>query len=175
MYRRNSRYRRGSRGIFEIGISENPPRLKGLKTPRRLISRLEPLGAQIGVRILAPERLCNNDLLWLEIPIANDDIGGDFIPKHYAKPILTSWMSQEMAAHNLTNNVTVISKHAKGVPGNGPFCGQDQQKLSPSYKRGSKKIAKRGDSKIPVYEYYGGNLSGELERRSPAEGGPSAA
>ena len=33
----------------------------------------------IVVRLWTPSRLCNNDLLWIAIPIATDNIGNDIV------------------------------------------------------------------------------------------------
>ena len=64
---------------------------------------------------MGPIRLCNNDLLWLAIPIVADNLGNSLIlRKHYAAARPTSWMLQESAAHNLTNNIAIVSKQLKG-------------------------------------------------------------
>ena len=97
------------------GISH---RLKGPKSPQRLISFFELLGTYFGIRLWAPRRLGNNDLTWLEIPITKDNLGNDFtISKLYSSSMLTSWMLQELAVHSLTTNTAIVSKHTKGDSG----------------------------------------------------------
>ena len=118
-------------------LRETHPLLKGITPARSLISFFELSGAYIGVRLWTPERLRKKDLLWLATPRAADYLGVDFpIGKHYATSRPTSWMLQEMAPHNLTNNAAIISKHSKGVLGNIPFFGQDKHALLPAHKCG---------------------------------------
>ena len=65
--------------FFALEVGEKPhPWLKGLKSPQRLISCFELLGTYVGIRLSTPGRLGNNDLTWLEIPIAADTLGNDF-------------------------------------------------------------------------------------------------
>ena len=67
---------------------------------------------------MAPNRLKNTDLQWLEIPTTTDNLGNDFIlKKKYTSKRPTSWMLQEIAIHSLTNNTTIISNHKKGDSG----------------------------------------------------------
>ena len=62
-YRGNSRDKRESSRISLTGSKrKNPPWLKGLKSPRRLISFFELLSTYIGLRLWAPNRQENNDL-----------------------------------------------------------------------------------------------------------------
>ena len=96
--------------------------LKGAKPPRRIISFFELLGRYIGVRLWAPNSLCNKVLLWIAIPIVTDNLGNDFIlRKHYTTTRPTSWMLQELAAHSLTTNTTIVAKHMKGIRENGLY------------------------------------------------------
>ena len=72
----------------------------------------------MGIRLWAPNRLDNKDLSWLATPIVTDNIGGDFIlGKMYTSDRPTSWMLQELAAHSLTTNTAIVSKHQKGDSG----------------------------------------------------------
>ena len=67
---------------------------------------------------MAPKPVKNTDLQWLEIPTTADNLGNDFtLKKKYTSKRPTSWILQEIAAHSLTNNTTVISKHQKGDSG----------------------------------------------------------
>ena len=59
--------------------------------------------------------LGGNDLTWLEIPIATDNLGNDFFPKKlYTSSRPKSWMLPELAVHSLKTNTAIISKHMKG-------------------------------------------------------------
>ena len=83
-----------------------------------IISFFELLATYVVIGLWAPNRLENKDLSRLAIPIATDNIGGDFIlGKMYAPERPTSWMLQELAAHNLTTNIAIISKRQKGNSG----------------------------------------------------------
>ena len=87
----------------------------GLKSPRRLISFFALLGPYIGASLWGPNSLGNKDLIWLEIPIVADNLGSDFIlRKHYTTARPTSWALQELAAHRLTADATIVSEHMKG-------------------------------------------------------------
>ena len=59
------------------GEVEEPPLAVNKRTPphNRLISVFELLGAYIGVRLWTPYRICNNDLLWLEVPVVTENLG----------------------------------------------------------------------------------------------------
>ena len=98
-----------------------------MESPRSLISFFELLGAYIEVILRNPNRLCNNDLLWIAIPIVADNLRGDFIHrKHYATAIPTSWMLRELEARNLTNNLAIAPKRLKGFRRTAYACGYDQ-------------------------------------------------
>ena len=59
----------------------------------------------------------NRDLLWLEIPtVANNDLGRLYSGKHYTSQRHTSWILRELAVHNLTHDVTIVSKHEEWIP-----------------------------------------------------------
>ena len=67
---------------------------------------------------MAPSRVKNTDLQWLEIPTTTDNLGNDFIlKKKYASERPTAWILQEIAARSMTNNTTIISKRQKGDSG----------------------------------------------------------
>ena len=105
--------------FFSLDVNERiSPWLKGPKSPHRLISFFELQGTYVGIRLCAPSRLGGNDLTWLEIPSVTDNLGNDFIlRKLYTSSMPTSWILQEMAAHSLTTNTAIVSKHTKGVSG----------------------------------------------------------
>ena len=83
-----------------------------------LISFFELIGSYIGVRLVTPRRLRNNDLLRVGIPIVADNLRGGFVLKnattHFAQHL---GCFGNLAYHNLTDDVTVISKRSKGYLG----------------------------------------------------------
>ena len=61
-----------------LEVNEPPPplpRLKGLNSPRRLISFFELLGTYIAVRLWTPSRHGNKDLICLASPIVTGNLG----------------------------------------------------------------------------------------------------
>ena len=54
------------------------------------------------------------DLVWVEIPVAADNLGiGYNLKKHYAKTRPTPWKLHEMDARNLTNDIAVVDRCEK--------------------------------------------------------------
>ena len=103
--------KRGSLGVFPIDDNDKIfALLKGVDSLRRLIGFFELLGTYVGIRLWAPFRSCNKDLIWTGIPISTDDQCGDYIlKKKYTSDRPTSSRLRELAVHNLTNNLTVMS------------------------------------------------------------------
>ena len=82
--------------FFSLEVNERIPHwLKGLKSPRRLISFFELLGTYIGIRLCAPNRL-KGDLTWLGIPAVADNLRNDFILRKtlYVKKANTSGVTR---------------------------------------------------------------------------------
>ena len=105
----------GSLWVFPIEINDKiQTRKKRVEAMRRIISFSDFLGTYAGARLWAPGRSCNTDLIWLEIPIVTDYQGNNYISeKNYTTYRPNSRMSQELAAHNQTNNIAIISRHCK--------------------------------------------------------------
>ena len=99
---------------------------------------------------MAPRRLGSNDLTRLEIPIAADNLGSDFIlRKQYTSSRPSSWMLQELAAHSLTTNTAIISKHMKGDSWKRSICaGKLSRNASPQTDGSKQRVADWGDSKF---------------------------
>ena len=75
-------------------------------------------------------------------------------------------MLQETDVHNLTNNVTIISKHPKGSSGKWSSFPDKTGRNHPTNKRGCMKSPEFGRTRFPVYEYHGGGgLSSKLKLR----------
>ena len=100
--------------LLDRGERKIPHWLKGLKSPRSLISFFELLGTYVGIKLWTPSRIGNQDLTWLEIPIAAVNLGNDFILRKHYNTRQTSWTLQELASHSLTTNTAIISKRMKG-------------------------------------------------------------
>ena len=125
-------------------------RLKGLKSPRRLISFFELLGGYLGIRLWAPSRLGGNDLTLLAIPIATGNLGNDSIlRKHYTSSSPSSWMLRELAARSLTTNTAIISKHMKGGSGKWSiWAGKLSRNVSPQIDGAKQRATDCEDSKL---------------------------
>ena len=88
---------------------------KRVEALRRLVSFSELLGTYFGIRMWEPIRSCSKDLIYLEIPIVTDNHGNDYIiKKNYITDRAASWLFRELSVHNLTNNLTVMSRHCEG-------------------------------------------------------------
>ena len=106
---------------------------------RRRISFFELLGEYAGVRLRSPIRSCNTDRIWLEMPTRTGSQGNDYIlKKNYKTSRPTSWMLQELAVHNLANNITLMSKRCKAAAGKCPLC-SDKAGSNPSIVLGGPK------------------------------------
>ena len=141
---------------------------------RRLISFFELLGAYAGVRLCPPSRPRNTDLIWPEIPTVADNQRRDYIPKkNYATSRPAAWMLLELAVHNLTNNITLMSKHCKGDSGLCAFSDKTSRKTPPRHRRRAVRETGNPSSppriQFPVREYRGeighGNQGGLNSRR----------
>ena len=129
--------------------------LTGPKSPHRLISCFELLGTYVGIRLSTPGRLGNNDLTWLEIPIAAHNLGNDFILRGlYKSSRPTSWMLQELAAHSLTtNNRNYLETHEKRFREVVYLVGKIKQKRFPASQRINTKGPRMERPEILVYKY----------------------
>ena len=75
-------------GYFSLGINDEIHHwVKGANSLHRLISFFELLGNYVGIRLWSPDRLCNTDLMCLEIPIVADKRCNDFIPGNITQRI----------------------------------------------------------------------------------------
>ena len=92
---------------------------------------------------------------------------GDFIlEKRNAKRRPASWMLQEKAAHNLTNNVAIISKHSKCAFWEmAHFPDKIRRNSPPTYKWRCKTGTDPGNTRFLVLKNIRGGLSGGSKRR----------